>query len=311
MLAVSTGFIWGFYAHQRINHLAVFTLPREMIGFYKKNLTYITEASVNPDKRRFAVPEEAPRHYLDLDHYGDSALYKMPRFWKEAVSQYTEDTLKAYGILPWHIQRMYLQLKDAFLVKDPARILKVSAELGHYLADAHVPLHTTENYNGQRTGQTGIHAFWESRLPELFFDRYDFFVGRAQYISNIQLEAWKAIASSHLALDSVLRYEKMLAVKFGEKKYSFETKGNQTMRVYSKEYAKAYHELLSGMVERQMRTCIRRLGSFWYSAWVDAGQPDLKKLIDYTPSEEELKKNREEVEAWKKKIVESREHGDG
>ena len=309
-LAVSTGFIWGFYAHQRINHLAVFTLPPDMIGFYKKNLTYITEASVNPDKRRFAVPEEAPRHYLDLDHYGDSALYKMPRFWKEAVSQYTEDTLKAYGILPWHIQRMYLQLKDAFLVKDPARILKISAELGHYLADAHVPLHTTENYNGQRTGQIGIHAFWESRLPELFSDRYDFFVGRAQYISNIQLEAWKAIESSHLALDSVLRYEKMLAAKFGEKKYSFETKGNQTMRVYSKEYAKAYHELLSGMVERQMRTCIRRLGGFWYSAWVDAGQPDLKKLIDYVPSQEELQKNREEVEAWKKKMIEAREHGE-
>jgi hypothetical protein len=306
---VSTGFLWGFFAHQRINRLAVFTLPPEMIGFYKKNITYITEAAVNPDKRRFAVVEEAPRHYLDLDHYGDSALNKMPRFWNDAVILYTEDTLKAYGILPWHIQRMYFQLKDAFLIKDPQRILKISAEIGHYLADAHVPLHTTENYNGQLTGQEGIHAFWESRLPELFSEQYDFFVGKAYYISSPQLEAWKAIESSHHAVDSVLRYEKKLANEFGEKKYSFETKGKQTMKVYSKEYAKAYHDMLSGMVERQMRTCIRRIGSFWYTAWVDAGQPDIKKLIEYMPTEEELKKNREEVEAWKKKAVEeSRGH---
>lgn len=305
---VSAGFVWGFFAHQRINRLAVFTLPVEMVGFYKKNIAYITEASVNPDRRRFAMVDEAPRHYLDLDHYGDSALYKMPRYWKDAVEHYTEDTLKAYGILPWHIQRMYLQLKDAFLVRDPQRILKVSAELGHYLADAHVPLHTTENYNGQLTGQDGIHAFWESRLPELFSEEYNFFVGRAYYINNTQLEAWRAIESSHLAVDSVLQFERKLAQKFGEKKYSFELKGKQTMKVYSQEFAKAYHDMLSGMVEKQMRVCIRRIGSFWYTAWVDAGQPDMKKLIDYAPTEAELKKNRAEVDSWKKKVIDSRGH---
>jgi hypothetical protein len=308
VLSVGTGFMWGFYGHERINHLAVFTLPSEMIGFYKKNLRYVTEASVNPDRRRFAVPEEAPRHYIDLDHYGDSALYHMPRYWKEAVEKFTEDTLQSYGILPWHIQRMYLQLRDAFFLRDPARILKISAELGHYLADAHVPLHTTENYNGQLTGQTGIHAFWESRLPELYSQEYNFFVGTASYIENTQLEAWRAIESSHRAVDSVLRYEKQLALKFGEKKYSFETKGKQTVRVYSKEYSKAYHSLLAGMVEKQMRASIRCVGRFWYTAWVDAGEPDLKKFIDYVPTEEELKKNREELEAWKEKKYRARGH---
>ncbi|MBT1699967.1 S1/P1 Nuclease [Fulvivirgaceae bacterium PWU4] len=296
---VISAFTWGFFAHQHINRLAVFTLPPEMIGFYKKHLTYITEAAVNPDRRRFAVPEEAPRHYLDLDHYGDSALYKMPRFWNTAVERYSEDTLKAYGILPWHIQRMYLQLRDAFLVRDPQRILKMSAEIGHYLADAHVPLHTTENYNGQLTDQDGIHAFWESRLPELFSQDYDLFTGGATYLDNTQLEAWKAIESSHHAVDSVLQYERALALKFGERKYSFEVKGQQTMKVYSKEYARAYHEKLSGMVARQMRVCIRRIGSFWYTAWIDAGQPDLQALINYTPTEAELQQNRKEVKEWK------------
>jgi hypothetical protein len=310
VLAVSTGFIWGFFAHQRINRLAVFTLPVEMMGFYKKNIGYITEASVNPDRRRYTVVDEAPKHYLDLDHYGDSALLKMPRYWNAATTRYTEDTLQAYGVLPWHIQRMYLQLKDAFMVKDPRRILRVSAELGHYLADAHVPLHTTENYNGQLTGQEGIHAFWESRLPELFSEDYDFFVDKAVYLSNTQLAAWDAISASHLALDSVLLFEKALAEKFKEKKYTFETKGKQTVKVYAEEYATAYHKLLDGMVERRMRAAIKCIGNFWFTAWVDAGQPDLRKLINYTPSEEELKKNKEEVESWKQRLVKAREEED-
>jgi hypothetical protein len=299
---------WGFFAHQRINRLAVFTLPPEMINFYKKNLNYLTEAAVNPDRRRFSMPEEAPRHYIDIDHFGDSALYKIPRFWNQAVEKYSEDTLKAYGIVPWHINRMYYQLREAFLVGDPNRILRISAELGHYIGDAHVPLHTTENYNGQLSGQEGIHGFWESRLPELFSDRFDFFVGRATHLENPQLAAWDAVIGSHLAVDSVLAEEKKLSKKMGDAKYSFETKGKQTVKVFSKEYANAYHVVLDGMVERRMKAAIKCIGDFWYTAWVDAGQPDLNKFINYTPSAEELEKRRLEVQSWREKTVSSRDH---
>jgi hypothetical protein len=299
---------WGFFAHERINRLAVFTLPPAMIGFYKANIGYITEASVNPDRRRFFLLEEPPRHYIDLDHYGDSALYKLPKFWKDAVEKYSEDTLKAYGIVPWHIHRMYFQLREAFAVKDPSQILRISAELGHYIADAHVPLHTTENYNGQLTGQDGIHAFWESRLPELFSDDYDFFVGRPEYITNTQLSAWNAVASAHHSVDSVLAGEKKLSHQFGERKYSFETKGRQTVKVYSVDYSKAYHRVLEGMVEKQMRAAIRCIASYWFTAWIDAGQPDLNLLIGYKPSEEELQRNREAYELWKQGNVKARPH---
>lgn len=301
---------WGFHAHRQINRLAVFTLPPEMIGFYKANIGYITEASVNADRRRFAVVDEAPRHYIDIDHFGDSALYTMPRYWKEAVEQYGEDTLKAYGILPWHINVMYYRLKDAFLVRDPAKILSLSADLGHYLADAHVPLHTTENYNGQFTGQEGIHAFWESRLPELFSGEYDFFVGKATYIENPQLEAWRIIERTHQNLNYVLQFERQLTAEMSEKKYSFETRGKQTIKVYSYEFSKAYHDALNGMVERQMKASIKSLGDFWYSAWVDAGQPDLKAIINYKPTEAELAQRRKEVEEWKQQQVKVRVHED-
>lgn len=302
---------WGFHAHRQINRLAVFTLPPEMIGFYKANLQYISEAAVNADRRRFAVVEEAPRHYIDIDHYGDSAVYKMPRFWNDAVEKFGEDTLKAYGILPWHLYTMYFRLRDAFMVKDPSRILSLSADIGHYIADAHVPLHTTENYNGQLTGQEGIHAFWESRIPELFSTEYDYFVGKATYLENAQIAVWEAIVQSHREVDSVLSIEKRLSEQFGEQKYSFETKGKQTVRVYSYEFSKAYAEALNGMIERQMRLAIKMLGDFWFTAWVDAGQPDLKSLINYKPTEAELEQRRKELEAWKQQRIKTREHESG
>ncbi len=83
----------------------------------------------------------------------------MPRFWKDAVTQYTARyPSRPCGILPWHINRVYYQLRDAFMIRDLKKILRLSAEIGHYIADANVPLHTTENYNGQRAGQD-----WHSR----------------------------------------------------------------------------------------------------------------------------------------------------
>ncbi|MEQ9048695.1 MAG: zinc dependent phospholipase C family protein, partial [Marinoscillum sp.] len=252
--------------------------------------------AINPDKRRYIMKEEAARHYIDLDVYGDSALYKMPRYWNDAVAMYTEDTLQAYGIVPWHINLVKYQLTQAFLNRDADRILRYSVDLGHYIGDAHVPLHTTENYNGQLTGQLGIHGFWESRLPEVFFERYDLFTGKAEYIKNTQLEAWKAVESSHLALDSVLRFEKLLTLRYPEdKKYSYEERGATTVRVYSYEFSRDYNEMLNGMVERQMKRAIKMVGDFWFTAWVDGGQPDLDLLINVPMGEEEIAPAREQI----------------
>jgi hypothetical protein len=299
---------WGFFAHQKINRLSVFILPPEMIGFYKKNIQFITESAVNPDRRRYAVKEEAPRHYIDLDAYGDSAAFHLPFRWKEALQKMGLDSLEKHGILPWHIQRVTDQLKEAFLLRDPDKILRLSADLGHYVADAHVPLHTTSNYNGQKTGQIGIHAFWESRIPELFFEEYDFLVGKASYVKNVQGLAWEVVNTAHRAVDSVLLFERDVFERMGEHQFNFETKGKKTVKVVSEEYAKAYHQKLSGMVERQLRASIKMTGDLWYTAWVDAGQPDLAPLIRYQPTTEELKTREEEIKTWKKKMYAPRLH---
>lgn len=300
---------WGFYAHRRINRLAVFTIPPELIGFYKKHIVYLTENAINPDQRRYAVDDEAPRHYIDLDVYGDSALQVVPHNWFEAVEKYTEDTLQAYGIVPWHINLMKHLLTRAFEERDLDKILRYSADIGHYIGDSNVPLHTTENYNGQLTGQYGIHGFWESRLPELYADDYDFFVGRAEYVDNVQERAWEAVTAAHLAMDSVLRFEKELSQKFPEsKKYSYEERGNSTIRVYSQKYSHAYNQMLNGMVERRMRASIKMVGDIWFTCWVDAGQPDVDELMSLEIGEKEKKNMDEEKKKWEERTVKSREH---
>lgn len=277
---------WGFWAHQRINRMAVFTLPPEMIALYKKNLEYITEHAVDPDKRRGAIEGEDACHYIDLDHYGKYPVSELPRFWEDAVKKYTEDSLKSYGIVPYHIPVMMQRLTNAFKNKDLDRIMKVSADLGHYIADAHVPLHTTENYNGQMTGQKGIHGFWESRLPELYAEKYNFYVGKAVYVEDILMEPWAAVLESHVAVDSVLTIERKLTEAFpSDKKFGFESRNGVLIRVYSREFSEAYHKALAGMVQRRMRMAITRVGCLWYTAWKNAGSPDLKSMIERTPQE--------------------------
>lgn len=272
----SSSYKWGFFAHKLINRQAIFSLPTEMIGFYKRHINVLTELAVSPDRRRYAVEDEAPRHYIDIDHYGDSALLTMPKYWPDAVNRYTEDTLISYGIVPWHINLMKYSLTEAFKKHDWKSVLRLSAEIGHYISDSNVPLHTTENYNGQLTGQYGIHGFWESRLPELFSKDYDLFIGQADYISSPQDLAWSAIINAHLALDSVLRNEKELTKQTpADKKFSYEERGASFVKVYSKEFSKAYHDKLSGMVERRMKAAIKMVADFWYTCWVDAGQPSL------------------------------------
>jgi hypothetical protein len=288
---------WGFFGHKRINRIAIFTLPPEMFGFYKEHIEYITEHAVDPDKRRYAMEGEAQCHYIDLDHYykpGEDPFSVVPKRWYDAVAKYTEDTLQAYGIVPWHIHMMKMKLQKAFETKNVDLILKYSTEIGHYIGDAHVPLHTTENYNGIMTGQRGIHGLWESRLVEINAEDYDYFVGKGVYVKNILDLAWNAVEGSHRALDSVFRIEKELTAEFpADKKYSFEQRGNVTISVYSYEFSQEYHKRMDGMVERGMREAIIATGSVWYSAWVDAGQPDLRSLQYVEPSLELLEEFKE------------------
>jgi len=311
MIAIYTLTAWGFWAHQRINRMAVFALPPEMFQFYKHHIDFITTHAVDPDKRRYAVEGEAACHFIDLDRYGKSPLDSIPQRWNDAVAKYTLDTLMAHGIVPWHIEKMMFRLTHAFKERNFEKILKYSADLGHYIGDAHVPLHCTQNYNGQLTNQHGIHGFWESRVPELFGEEYDYITGRCTYIQSPLKEAWKIVASSYHAHDSVLVFERKLNTHFPpDRKYTYVMKGNVMMKVHSEEYATAYHQMLDGMTERRMRESIIMVASFWYTAWVNGGQPNLDDFLNKDFSDSTKVQMKKEQEEWGKGKLKVKGHED-
>lgn len=364
---------WGFFGHKKINEHAVYSLPPEMLLFFKPNKTYLVDHAIDPDMRRYASDFEGPRHYIDLDLYGRPPFPTLPRTWTDALlchanffalhrngdtvalfqspvvlawldssatvalnpvlgstaaigypplrdffekkllPQYYEpvwiidaedlhrlvgaplpelaaawaiDTFTQHGVVPYHLERQTAQLTNAFRQRDPERILRLAADLGHYLADAHVPLHTTANYNGQFTGQLGIHAFWESRLPELYADEtYDFWVGKAEYIADKQAFFWKTVMDSYALVDSVLEVEKALSEEWPpDKRFCVEWRNGVQVSLPCADYSRAYHDRLGGMVERRMRQSILAVSSIWYTAWVDAGRPDLGKLPGALPA---------------------------
>lgn len=307
LLSANQVFSWGFYGHKKINQMAVFALPPEMIGFYKSNIEYLAAHAVDPDKRRNVVEAEGCRHYIDLDHYGQHPFDSIPKYWKDAVEKFTEDSLEAYGIVPWHIEKMVYRLTEAFKEENKEKILKLSAELGHYAGDACVPLHTTENYNGQLTGQKGIHGLWESRVPELLGEKYNYYVGKALYIDKPIDEAWKTVKMSFSEKDSVLLFEKNLSQSFPpDKKYGFDTGKKQNKKIYSQEYALEYNRMLNNMAERKMQESIKLVCSLWYTAWVNAGQPDLNKL-SVKGSENKEKDTEEPTQKNKPAVVKGHE----
>ncbi|MBK9729151.1 MAG: hypothetical protein IPO86_13655 [Saprospiraceae bacterium] len=384
---------WGFYAHKLINRMAVFTLPEDLIEFYKSNLDYITSHAIDPDKRRYAVKGEAVRHYIDLDHWNvDSSsvlnkdfaisLIKNSHFyyvyegikclvfdtskamndtlyytqnikniklifttgvhihdfrkgflfatlpyydtehWNVPLDSFhnlfladskeefieIEDRFTAHGILPYHLESSYHQLVNAFESKNVNRILRLSADIGHYMGDAHVPLHTTKNYNGQLTNQVGIHAFWESRIPELFAEsEFDFVIGRAQYFSDIKSFIWQIIHDSHSGVFKVLNIEKTLSKQIpADKQYCYDERLGVISKIQCKDYAYLYHKELDQQVETRMRDCILNLGSLWMSAWVEAGQPDLS-VVNLNRQEQELIKEDSTLHKPKREVI-VREH---
>ncbi|MFI5124458.1 MAG: zinc dependent phospholipase C family protein [Chitinophagales bacterium] len=302
LLIYTQVFCWGFYMHEQINYHAVFLLPPEMMILYKQNIGFLTEHAVDPDKRRYAVASEGAHHFMDIDHYGVYPFHDLPHNYKAAVEKFSADTLQVYGIVPWWVQTMLGRLTKAFREKDRRLILKYSAEIGHYIADAHVPLHACSNHNGQLTNQQGIHAFWESRIPELFAEqKWDFFIGKAVYIPDPGAFIWSRLLESAAAADTVLRCERELSLRMrADQKYAFEDRKGLLVRQYSTAYAILYNDQLNNMIERRMRQSILAVASFWYTAWVNAGQPPLDHLTRDSLTLEEKQEYQTLNLEWKK-----------
>lgn len=271
---------WGFYAHETATQLAVYKLPKHLRRFFFLNIDSLTLNSIRPDKRRSTDKTEAPKHFIDIENYGDSALYNMPYNRQEAVAEYSADTLRKYGYVPYQVLYTDSLLVNAFKQKNADSILFYAIDIAHYIEDAHVPLHTTNNYDGQLTGQKGMHALWESIIPELNLSAYNLHLKHtATYTKHKAAAIWNAIRTAHNLLPEMFEKEKEVSENFHDSlKYVEKIYYGRKTKVYSQAFAKQYAVALGASINNQLNNSINMVADFWYTAWVDAGKPNLKSL---------------------------------
>ncbi len=306
-IALSIGLIsWGVFGHEHINNAAVFALPKPLQSFFYNHINFITNESTVPDVRKHALSDRAenPRHYIDLENFG--SLDSLPKTLDEVNKKYDKKFINDNGILPWYVQEIMIKLTKAMKEKRKAEILFLAADLGHYLGDATMPLHTSANHDGQLTNQKGIHSLWESRLPELFGENYNFYTGEAKYITDVEKETWNIINDSHKLVDELLLADRKTKETFNaDEIFEKDAQGNIVknkfkQNVVSVEYCTAFNTALNGMVENQMRKAIANTANYWYTAWVNAGKPDLIELDAPQLTKRNQTLLKQDYELWKK-----------
>ncbi|MBO2031161.1 integrase [Siccationidurans ginsengisoli] len=293
---------WGFVGHRTITQVAVYELPAAMQAFYFRHMAALVRLSTAPDERRGQDPTEGPKHFIDMDHYSeDNPFAKVPHNYEEAVEKFSADTLKKYGTVPWTVMDTKARLVEAFRQRDTTGIIKYSAELSHYTADAFVPLHTTVNYDGQLSGQTGLHALWESQLPERFLKDYKLDGEEGKLLKDPLAAMWGVIQASYGFLTATYDLEAKTAKRFTpQTKYTFSHRFGRTQRRYSDAFADAYEKEVGGMVAFRLKGASPMVASMWLTAWQEAGRPDLNTLMASPKlGKEEKERLTTQLKAWK------------
>lgn len=291
---------WGIFAHRTIAQISIYALPANMQAFYFRHMREIVRLAAVPDDRRGTDSKDASKHYIDLDHFGDNPFGAIPKAWEKAEAKYTADTLRKYGTMPWSIIDVQDQLTTAFKQRDTVAIVNLSAELCHYVADAYVPLHTTENYDGQLTNQGGMHSLWESKLPERHIAEYKLDSESAKYVKEPLNDVWKVLQESYGFLGETFDREEKVTRQFTpETKYSFSHKFGKTRRFYSDAFADAYHKEVGGMVAFRLKLAPTFVASLWLTAWKDGGSPNLNEMMARKPGKADKDSLDAQLKVWK------------
>lgn len=278
VLIISTG--WGFLVHKTVHQLAVYELPETMLPFFYQQMDYLVTNAPRPDMRRNEDSTEATKHFIDLEMFGEEAATKMPLDWNPAVQKYTVDSLLKYGYVPYHVVFIKEKLTAAFRKQNKDSILFYAADLGHYIGDAHVPLHTTVNYDGQLTDQKGLHSLWESMIPEIEIGNYSLYsTHKATYLKKPAEAIWQAVRNAAKLVPDMLLKEKEVSKGFTEEqKFRVQIRRGKETKSYTSAFAKAYAAALGTTINDQLRSSADLIADFWYTSWVDAGKPDLSRI---------------------------------
>jgi len=294
---------WGMWGHYAINQSAIFSLPQPIAQFFYRHIDFISESGNLPDVRKYSHLKdkaENPRHFIDVEDFGGIPFDSI------RTKKWDEKTLQKWGNLPWFIGDTYKSLVTSMKNNRRTETLFSAAELGHYIADAHMPLHTSSNHDVQLTNQRGIHAHWEALIVERYAKGYNLKVAPASYISNVDAEIWNIIKETHSLVDTLLAIDRKLRSEFPADKLYEKDKDGKVVKnkfgqwIFTAEYSDLLHKSLNGMIEQQMRKSIQQVSNFWYTAWVDAGKPNLSNLEEPQLLKRDQKQYKKDIKIWKK-----------
>lgn len=265
MVSPRASFAWGVTGHQYINHLAILDLPADLQPLYKANQEWVIRHGVDPDRWRNNDRSEGPNHFIDLDLWGADVATHYPEDYWIAIGIYGKADIDKNGVVPWRIGQFYGKLVRAFKAKNAKDIIEISAFLGHYVADIHVPFHAAANYDGQLTNQKGIHARFESVLVERQIKFEDLKPLPLNQISQPVTTAFAWARNSLQLTVPVLDADKVAVGKDA---------------AYGDAYYTAFSATARPIALRQLQEGGRDLASIWHSAWQAAGKPALPDAVD-------------------------------
>jgi hypothetical protein len=253
---------WGRNAHKLVVNQAIDALPQDIRGFFESNRVALLQHVVDPLDAVAKTPTEKRNDHLYLDKYGRFPFDALPRSYKAAVDKFGKSKLQANGLLPWQIgvysQKLTEDMKTGHW--DEAKL--DAAILANYVADAHDPFNTTENFDGKLTGQAGVNE----RFGTTLIDRYSsFFPMRpndAAFINDPTDHAFEVCLASHSWLETILLADRNAYV--AGKSYS-----------YNDEYYDRFYNQAAAMLIRQLSEASTDVGSYWMTAWINAGRPQL------------------------------------
>jgi hypothetical protein len=250
---------WGNVGHRIINTKTILSVSSEM-SFWGSWSDSLAAHGSDADYRKSSDPTEAPKHYIDIDNYPEfiSNGYISQSF-DSLVLQHGITFVMNQGILPWAIIKSFDSLQTAFQNNQFHKAMLVAADLGHYVGDMHMPLHITRNYNGQYTGQTGIHSRFESTMINSYNAQIVYSGDSLIYVENISDFVFQMIYNNYNYVDSVLKADS-LAKAFA---------GNTNSTAY---YSKMW-EVSKGFTTTLFKDASYKLTCLIYTAWLNAGSP--------------------------------------
>lgn len=251
---------WGDRGHRVVSSLAIRSLPEGPGAWFNGREAEVCDHASDPDHWK-QDRKEGPRHFLDMEPYGDPD--QLPRTLEEAKAKVGGDYYRL-GVVPWIIQDRWRDLVEAFREGDPAQVALATAILGHYIADAHVPLHTTIHHDGQFTDQRGVHSRWETGLVERHILAEDLPVLPAQPDAAFLQRPWDWLVASHRLVPQLLA---------DDREADRTTPQNSHGKQRSQAYWMVFWARQGAVVAQQLQLAGEHLGDAILNAWIEAGRP--------------------------------------